>query len=95
MLEDGRGQVLFEHNSLLLLAEQARTILRKKKAQIVARVATRSGAPSAGAFEEKLDAMVVEGEEVLTHCRPAACGVGLIRASAPARNGLRLRPEAL
>ena len=69
LLEDGRGQVLFEHNSLLLLAEQARTVLRKKKAQIVARLGL-AWCAIRGAFEEKLDAMVVEGEEVLTHCVP-------------------------
>jgi hypothetical protein len=39
VLEDGHGQLLFEHNSLLVLAEQARVVLQKKKTQIVARVA--------------------------------------------------------
>ena len=69
MLEDGSGQVLFEHNSLVALAEQARSILQKKKAQIVARAALIWCAVRE-AFEEKLEAMVVEGEEVLTHCVP-------------------------
>ena len=69
VLEDGHGQVLFEHNSLLVLAEQAKTTLRKKKAQIVARVGL-AWCAIRGAFEEKLEAMVVEGEEVLTHCVP-------------------------
>jgi hypothetical protein len=39
VLEDGAGKLLFEHNSLLALAEQARGVLQKKKAQIVARAA--------------------------------------------------------
>ena len=34
VLEDGHGQLLFEHNSLLALAEQARVVLQKKKTQI-------------------------------------------------------------
>src|SRR4029077_18678159 len=38
VLEDCSGQLLFEHNSLLALAEQARVVLQKKKTQIVARV---------------------------------------------------------
>jgi hypothetical protein len=69
VLEDGAGLVLFEHNSLLMLAEQARTILQKKKAQIVARAALIWCAVREG-FEEELDAIVVEGEELLTHCVP-------------------------
>ena len=69
MLEDGSGQVLFERNSLVALAEQARSILQKKKAQIVARVALIWCA-TRETFEEKLDAAVVEGEEILTHCVP-------------------------
>ena len=51
------------------LAEQARSILQKKKAQIVARVALIWCAIREP-FEEKLDAAVVEGEEILTHCVP-------------------------
>ena len=69
VLEDGHGQLLFEHNSLLALAEHARVVLQKKKTQIVARVplvwcAVRE------TIEEKLDAVVVEGEELLAHCVP-------------------------
>ena len=69
VLEDGHGQVLFEHNSLLALAEQARVVLQKKKTQIVARVALVWCAVRE-TIEEKLDAMVVEGEELLVHCVP-------------------------
>jgi hypothetical protein len=69
VLEDGAGQVLFEHNSLVVLAEQARSILQKKKAQIVAR-ATLIWCAVRETFEEKLDVMVAEGEELLTHFAP-------------------------
>jgi hypothetical protein len=69
VLEDGAGQVLFEHNSLVVLAEQARSILQKKKAQIVARAALIWCAVRE-TFEEKLDMMVGEGEELLTHFAP-------------------------
>jgi hypothetical protein len=69
VLEDGAGQVLFEHNSLLVLAEQARVALQKKRAQIVARAALVWCAVRE-TIEEKFDAMVVEGEELLVHCAP-------------------------
>jgi hypothetical protein len=69
VLEDGAGQVLFEHNSLVALAEQAKSILQKKKAQIVARAALIWCAVRE-TFEEKLEVMVGEGEELLTHFAP-------------------------
>jgi len=69
VLEDGAGKLLFEHNSLLALAEQARGLLQKKKAQIVARAALVWCAVRE-TVEEKLDAMVLEGEELLVHCVP-------------------------
>jgi hypothetical protein len=69
VLEDGHGQLLFEHNSLLALAEHARVVLQKKKTQIVARVALVWCAVRE-TIEEKLDAVVVEGEELLVHCVP-------------------------
>jgi hypothetical protein len=69
VLEDGHGQLLFEHNSLLALVEHARVVLQKKKTQIVARVALVWCAVRE-TIEEKLDAVVVEGEELLAHCVP-------------------------
>jgi hypothetical protein len=69
VLEDGAGQVLFEHNSLLVLAEQARSVLRKKRAQIVARV-TLLWCAVRELFEEKLEPIVGESEELLTHFVP-------------------------
>jgi hypothetical protein len=69
VLEDGAGQVLFEHNSLTVLAEQARSALRKKRAQIVARIALLWCAVREF-FEEKLEPIVGESEELLTHFVP-------------------------
>jgi hypothetical protein len=69
VLEDGAGQVLYEHNSLVVLAEQAKSALRRRKAQIVARAALLWCAARA-AFEEKLEAVVGEGEELLAHVAP-------------------------
>jgi len=69
VLEDGAGQILFEHDSLLVLAEQARSALRKKKTQIVARAALLWCAVRE-LFEEKLEPIVGESEELLTHFVP-------------------------
>jgi len=69
VLEDGAGQVLFEHNSLFVLAEQARNALRKKRARIVARV-TLIWCAVRELFEEKIEPIVGESEELLTHFVP-------------------------
>ena len=69
VLEDGAGQVLLEHNSLLVLAEQARRVLQKKQTQIVGRVAVLWCAIRE-LFEEKLEPIVGESEELLTHLVP-------------------------
>jgi hypothetical protein len=69
VLEDGAGQVLFEHNSLVVLAEQARNVLRKTQTQIVARV-TLLWCTVRELFEEKIEPIVGESEELLTHFVP-------------------------
>lgn len=69
VLEDGAGQVLFEHNSLLVLAEQAKRVLQKRKSQIIAKAAVVWCALRE-AFEEKLEPIVGESEELLTHFVP-------------------------
>jgi hypothetical protein len=69
VLEDGAGQVLFEHNSLFVLAEQARNALRKKRARIVAR-ATLIWCAVRELFEERIEPIVGESEELLTHFVP-------------------------
>jgi hypothetical protein len=69
VLEDGAGRVLFEHNSIVTLAEQARSILQKKKAQIAVR-ATLLWCAVRETFKEKFDAMAGEGEELIVHFVP-------------------------
>jgi hypothetical protein len=69
VLEDGAGKVLFEHNSLAVLAEQAKALLQKAKSQIVARV-TVLWCALREAFEERVEPIVDESEELLTHFVP-------------------------
>jgi acyl transferase domain-containing protein len=69
VLEDGAGQVLYEHCRLSLLVERARAALQKRKAQIVARTALVWCALRE-TVEERLDALVLDGEELLAHCVP-------------------------
>ena len=69
VLEDGAGRLLFEHDSLQALAETARSFLRAKKAEIVARAALIWCALRE-LFEEKVEAMLGEGEDLLVHFAP-------------------------
>ena len=69
VLEDGSGRLLFEHVSLRALAETARSFLHAKKAQFVARVALVWCAIRE-LFEEKVEAMLGEGEDLLVHVAP-------------------------
>jgi len=69
VLEDGSGRILREHDSLQVLAETARSFLRAKKAAIVARVAVIWCA-AREIFEEKMEAMLGEGEDLLVHVAP-------------------------
>ena len=69
VLEDGAGKVLFEHNSLAVLAEQAKASLQTAKSQIVARV-TLLWCTVRELFEEKIEPIVGESEELLTHFVP-------------------------
>lgn len=69
VLEDGGGQVLFEHYRLSLLVERAKAALQKRKAQVVARAALVWCALRE-TVEERLDAVVLDGEELLAHCVP-------------------------
>src|SRR5262249_30810728 len=69
VLEDGAGQVLAEHNSLLTLAEQAKRALQKQRARIIGRAAVLWCAIRE-LFEEKLEPIMGEREELLTHLVP-------------------------
>ena len=59
VIEDGRGRVLLEHDSPLLLAEQALAALRRRKAALLAQVAAGWQA-FREAFEEKTEALTTE-----------------------------------
>jgi hypothetical protein len=69
VLEDGAGRILSEHHRLTELVRQVRWILARRKSQVVTRV-TVFWAAMRELFEEKLEPMAVEGEELLTHLVP-------------------------
>ena len=69
VLEDGNGRLLFEHNSLMALADQAKAALVKRKISLVAR-ATVLWCAIRQTFEEKVEPVLGEGEELLAHVAP-------------------------
>jgi hypothetical protein len=69
VIEDGRGQVVFESGSLMLLAEQAAAALRRRKSAIVARIAVAWFAVRE-TIEERTEAMMAEPIEILSHMSP-------------------------
>ena len=69
VLEDGKGQVLFENDNVMVLAEQTCTVLRKRKAEIVARL-TVCWCAVREFFEEKVEPVLAEPIEVITHFAP-------------------------
>jgi hypothetical protein len=69
VIEDGSGRVLFEHDNLMPLAEQATAALRRRKAALVARIAV-AWCALREAVEEKAEALTAEPVELLTHLGP-------------------------
>jgi hypothetical protein len=69
VLENGTGKVLFEHGSVLALAEAVQAVLRNKKAELVARAAL-AWFVIREVFAEKIEAMLGESEELLVHVAP-------------------------
>jgi hypothetical protein len=69
VVEDGRGQFLFEHASLLALAEAVQRVLRAAKAELVTR-ATLAWFVIREACAEKFEAMLGESEELVVHFAP-------------------------
>jgi hypothetical protein len=69
VLEDGAGCVLFEHVKLDLLVQHAKTFLSRKKASLVARISVLWAAGHR-AFQEKVEPLMAEGEELLFHMAP-------------------------
>jgi hypothetical protein len=69
VIEDGHGRVLLEHDSPMLLAEQALAALRRRKMALLAQIAVAWQA-FREAFEEKTEALTAEPIEVLAHLAP-------------------------
>jgi hypothetical protein len=69
VLEDGNGRILFEHDNLMLLAEQAATALRRKKQAILAQLAVAWYAMREF-YEEKIEPAMAEPMELLSHVAP-------------------------
>ena len=69
ILEDGAGQVVYEHTNLERLTDKAKAFLRTSKASMVARM-TLLWAAVRHTFEEKLEPILAESEEMLLHVAP-------------------------
>jgi hypothetical protein len=66
ILEDGKGRVLFEHDNLLLFAEQAAAALSRKKKAILAQIAVAWYA-AREFYEEKVEPALAESIEAASH----------------------------
>lgn len=69
VIEDGRGRVLLEHDSPMLLAEQAIAALRRRKATVMTQIAL-AWCAFREMFEEKTDALTEELMEALVMVAP-------------------------
>jgi hypothetical protein len=69
VLEDGNGRVIFEHNDLMRLAEQATNALKKKKEVILGQIAL-AWIAMREFYEEKIEPVMAEPVELLTHFAP-------------------------
>ncbi len=69
VLEDGTGCVLFEHADFELLARQAKTFLKQRKTSLLASFVLTWGMLR-HAFEEKVEPLLAEGEDLLMHFAP-------------------------
>jgi hypothetical protein len=69
VLEDGRGQVLCEHDAMGHLADQVRSTLSRHRTAIAAKVMV-AWAALREAFEERVEPMLAEPMEMLTHIAP-------------------------
>jgi hypothetical protein len=69
VLEDGKGQVLFENDNILLLADQTCSVLRRRKAEIIAQLAV-CWCAIREFFEEKVEPVLAEPMEIVSHFAP-------------------------
>jgi hypothetical protein len=69
VLEDGHGRILFEHQSLVLLGEQAWALLGQRKAAFAAKILL-AWATIRSTLEEKVEPMLEGPAELFTHVAP-------------------------
>ena len=69
VLEDGAGRIIMEHDAMAAVEETMRGVLRRTRAAVVARVALAWVAIKE-TFEERIEPMLAEPMEVLTHFGP-------------------------
>jgi hypothetical protein len=69
VLEDGAGRIIMEHDAMPAVEETMRGVLGRTKAALVARVALAWVAVKE-TFEERIEPMLAEPMEVLTHFGP-------------------------
>lgn len=74
VLEDGAGHVMFENVDFELLLRQAKALFKAGKARLLAQIVTTWGALRQ-AFEEKIEPLLTEGEEMLTHVAPQLAAI--------------------
>jgi hypothetical protein len=74
ILEDGAGHVVYEDVNFAALCKQAEAFLSEAKASIIARVTVLWGALR-HSFEEKIEPILAEGEELLMHVAPQLVAV--------------------
>ena len=69
VLEDGKGQILFEHDNITQLAEQTCSALRKRRMELMARL-TICWCAVREFFEEKVEPVLAEPMELVSHFAP-------------------------
>jgi hypothetical protein len=69
VVEDGRGQVLFEDDNLVRLADETCRALRRRKTEMVARI-TVCWCAVREFLEEKVEPVLAEPVEFVTHFAP-------------------------
>jgi hypothetical protein len=69
VLEDGNGKILCEHRNLMLLSQQLRSAICRKKMMIIAK-ATLVWAAIRQSMEEKIEPLLAEPMELATHLAP-------------------------
>lgn len=69
ILEDGSGRLLFEHQSLPLIAQHAKAAVSSRRWSLVARVALL-WFTIRHTINDKVEPLLVESEEILVHLAP-------------------------